>query len=73
MNGLTIGKKKLETLKQMPIIETRVKKSKDGSYIINRTTITTIKPVEYFQAVLDSDPQQEEEPEVTVEEEKVEL
>ena len=70
-----LGKKRLEALRKMPLIETSVRKSKDGSYLINKTTITSIKPVEYYQAVLDSEAQVESEEEnaqeVLVEEEKL--
>ena len=40
-------------LTKMPYIETRIEKSKDGKYVINRTTITHIRPVAYYKAVLD--------------------
>ncbi len=55
---MIIGEKKLNQLKQMPVIETAVFKSKDGKYIVNKTTITDIKPVEYFKAVVDSEPKE---------------
>jgi NACalpha-BTF3-like transcription factor len=55
---MIIGDKKLEALKKMPVIETVVFKSKDGKYIVNKTTITDIKPVNYFQAVLDNEPKE---------------
>jgi hypothetical protein len=48
--GLTT--KKEEQLRQMPIIRSNVSKSKDGKYIIQRTVITHIKPVAYYEAVL---------------------
>ena len=71
-----LGKKRLEALRKMPLIETTIRKSKDGSYLINKTTITSIKPVEYFQAVLDSeeplDTEEETSQEVLLEEEKIE-
>jgi len=55
---MIIGDKKLEQLKKMPVIETVVFKSRDGKYVVNKTTITDIKPVNYFQAVLDSEPKE---------------
>lgn len=39
-------------LKDMPIIETRVIRSKDSKYLLHRTTITTIRPMTYYEAVL---------------------
>jgi hypothetical protein len=69
--SLVIGEKQLENLKKMPLIETTVRKSKNGNYIVTKTTITSIKPVEYFKAVVENDP--EETPEAVSEvQEKVE-
>ncbi len=48
--GLTY--KKEQQLKKMPIIQSRIKASKNGRYIIQQTVITNVKPVEYYQAVL---------------------
>jgi len=36
-----------------PAIETRVLKSKDGKYLLHKTIITDIRPVQYFEKVLD--------------------
>ncbi len=44
-----------DKVKKMPYIETRIEKSRDGRFIINRTTITHIRPVGYYQAVLDAE------------------
>ena len=55
---MIIGDKKLEQLKKMPAIETQVFKSRDGKFIVNKTTITDIKPVAYFHAVLENDPKE---------------
>lgn len=57
--GLTNNKE--EQLKKMPLIETKVVKSKDGKYIIHRTVITSIKPVAYYNTILESDGSKEEE------------
>ncbi len=57
--GLT--NKREEQIKKMPYIETKVEKSKDGKYVINRTTITHIRPIEYYQAVLDDKKEVQEE------------
>lgn len=50
--GLT--NKREDILKQMPIIGTAVRRSKDGKYLIHRTTITHIKPMSYYKAILDN-------------------
>jgi hypothetical protein len=51
--GLT--NKKEEQLKRMPAIESRFQKSKDGRFLIHRTTITTIRPIAYFEKVIQSE------------------
>ena len=40
--------------KDTPAMESTVSISKDGRYLIHRTTITHIKPVTYYEAVLRS-------------------
>lgn len=52
--GLT--NKKEDQLKDQPIIKTRLWKSKTGNHIVFQTTITEIKPVQYMQKVLESEP-----------------
>lgn len=49
--GLT--SKTEERLKKMPHIETSVRTSQDGKFVIYRTTITDIKPKQYLQKVLE--------------------
>ncbi len=48
--GLT--NKKEEQLRKMPIVQTRMMKSKDGKYLIHRVEITTIKPMAYYETIL---------------------
>jgi len=38
-----------------PITETQISKSKDGKYIIHKTIITDIKPVKYYEKVLEAE------------------
>ncbi|MFT4283116.1 MAG: hypothetical protein ACMXX6_01685 [Candidatus Woesearchaeota archaeon] len=51
--GLT--NKKEEQLKEMPLIKSKVSKSKDGRFLVHKTEIVTIKPVAYYEAVLSND------------------
>ena len=37
-----------------PILETHISKSRDGRYIIHKTVITDIKPVKYFEKVMEN-------------------
>lgn len=39
----------------MPVVRSGYSKSKDGKYIIHKTVITTIRPIEYFEKVLSSE------------------
>ena len=55
--GLT--EKQEEQLKQMPIVKTRISKSKDGKYVLHTTEITSIKPAKYYEAVLNEEVEQE--------------
>ena len=48
--GLT--NKREEQLRSMPLIESRVLRSKDGKYLVHKTVITDIKPMAYYDAVL---------------------
>ena len=53
---MIIGDKKLEQLKKMPAIQTAIFKSKDGKFMVHKTTITDIKPVNYYQTVIEAEP-----------------
>lgn len=53
METMELSEKKIEELRKQPVIETRVRKSNDGRWIIHQTKITDIKPVNYFEKVLE--------------------
>ena len=44
---------KIEQLNKMPIVESTVAKSDDGKWVIHKTVITSIKPIKYFQKMLE--------------------
>ena len=48
--GLT--NKREEILKAMPTIKNSVTKSKNGKFIVQKTTITTVKPIAYYEAIM---------------------
>ena len=48
--GLTYAKE--EQLRKQPIVESKVKKSNDGKYIVHKLIITDIKAVPYYEKVL---------------------
>lgn len=54
-----IWEKKKEMVMNMPIIETNIFKSKDGQFIIHKTTITDIKSKKYYDAVMESSVKEE--------------
>ena len=47
-----MNKKRLEELNKQPIVETSIRRSEDGKWVVHKTTITDIKPVTYFEKVL---------------------
>lgn len=58
--GLT--NKKEEQLKKMPRIESKVFLSKNGRFVVQKTTISSVKPVEYYKKVIEN-----QDPQVTLE------
>ena len=50
----TLSETKIEQLNKQPVIESTVTKSEDGKWVIHKTVITDIKPVTYFEKVLES-------------------
>ncbi len=53
MDDDALTQKKIEQLKKQPIIETIIRKSEDGAWVIHKTVITDIKPISYFEKVLE--------------------
>jgi hypothetical protein len=47
-----LSARKIEQLRRQPIIESVVLKSEDGEWILHKTIITDIKPVSYFEKVV---------------------
>jgi hypothetical protein len=66
MEDLTeLSEKRLKELAKMPIIESRIARSKDGKYVIHKTMITDIKPVGYYEKVMENQSVSEEPTEAT--------
>ena len=57
-----LSSKKEEQLRKMPLVQSRIKASRNGKYIISQTVITSIKPIEYYNAVLANTVKVSEEP-----------
>jgi len=55
METVELTEKKIEELSRQPVIESKVRKSNDGKWLIHQTKITDIKPVGYFEKVLEGD------------------
>lgn len=43
---------KIEQLNRQPVVESSISVSEDGKWIVHKTTITDIKPVKYYEKVL---------------------
>ena len=50
-----LSNKKEEQLRNMPRIESKFAKTKDGRLIIHRTIITTVRPRLYFEKILEGE------------------
>jgi hypothetical protein len=53
METTELSEKKLEQLAKQPIIETKIRKSKDGKFVIHETRIVDIKPILYYEKVME--------------------
>jgi len=53
---MELNQRKLEQLNKQPVLETTIKKSEDGKWVIHRTIITDIKPISYLEKVLQKEP-----------------
>ena len=49
---MELSEKKMEQLNKQPIVESSIKRSEDGKWIVHKTTITDIKPLAYFEKVM---------------------
>lgn len=50
---MTITTKKLEQLKKMPLIQTRIRRVKDSNLILHQTIVSDVRPIQYYEAVVD--------------------
>ena len=58
---MSFTEKQEESIKKMPMIESFVSKSKDGKFVMHKTVITHIKPVQYWEAVIEGKTEAQEE------------
>ncbi|MFH1511578.1 MAG: hypothetical protein ABIF10_07860 [Candidatus Woesearchaeota archaeon] len=49
---MELSEKKIEQLNKQPVVETSIRKSEDGRWVVHKTIITDIKPIRYFEKVL---------------------
>ena len=49
-----LSNKREEVVKSMPIIKTDVFKSKDGRFLVHKTSIVHIKPMAYYKAIVEN-------------------
>ena len=45
--------KRTEQLKKMPLIQTKIRRLKDSNLILHQTIISDLRPIEYYEAVVD--------------------
>jgi hypothetical protein len=50
---MNLTEKKVQQLKRMPLIQTRIRRLKDSSLILHQTIISDVRPIEYYEAVVD--------------------
>lgn len=50
---MNLTNKKIEQLKKMPLIQTRIRRLKDSNLILHQTIISDLRPIEYYEAVVD--------------------
>jgi len=49
---MNLSSRKIEQLNKQPIVETSIRKSEDGRWVVMKTVITDIKPVGYFEKIV---------------------
>jgi len=58
---MAMSEKREKALKRMLIIRTDVFRSKDGKWLIHKTSITYIRPIAYYKAIVENTVQVSEE------------
>ena len=53
---MEISQKKLEALNRQPIVETSIRRSEDGKWVIHKMTITEIRPATFYQELISLTP-----------------
>ena len=55
MHDTRLSQQQVDKLRGMPVIETKIRKSEDGKWIISETIIKTIKPAAYYKAIMNQE------------------
>ena len=50
---MSLTQKKIRQLKKMPLIQTRIRRLKESNLILHQTIISDVRPIEYYEAVVD--------------------
>jgi hypothetical protein len=50
---MALTSKKIQQLKKMPLIQTKVRRLKDSNMILHQTIISDLRPLSYYEAVVD--------------------
>lgn len=54
------SKRTKEELWKRPLLQTRVRRLKESNLVVHQTIITTVRPIEYYEAVVDRENQEME-------------
>lgn len=52
-----LSEKRQKQIANAPVIESRVFKSKDGRFLVHKTTILDFKATNYYEKILSSEPE----------------
>ena len=50
---MNLTDKKIQQLKKMPLIQTKIRRLQDSNLILHQTIISDLRPIEYYEAVVD--------------------
>ena len=43
-----------EQLRKMPLLQTKIRRLKDSNLVLHQTIISDVRPIEYYEAVIDT-------------------
>ena len=46
--------RRAEQLRKMPLLQTKIRRLKDSNLVVHQTIISDVRPIEYYEAVIDT-------------------